>query len=199
MRIACLGDSITYGHGLPDLRERWTDLAARQTGHEFINCGLSGDTTAGMLIRCHEEVFPLSPDRVVLLGGTNDINTTGECRSACANMVSLIKHISQRGIGIIMGLPIPMFPEDITARPWDWERDNRRNAEACASLARWLRCYCEEKGIPVADFRSVFLCPDGSVRRDLLQDGIHPTEEGHRLMADVLCKLLDRADCEGER
>jgi len=199
MRIACLGDSITYGHGLPDLRERWTDLAARQTGHEFINCGLSGDTTAGMLIRCHEEVFPLTPDRVILLGGVNDIHITGEYRSACANMVSMIKHISRRGIGIIMGLPLPTYPEDIKGRPWDFERDNRRNAELCASLARWLKHHCADKGIPVADFRSAFLYPDGSVRRDLLQDGVHPTAEGHRVMAEVLCKLLEQEDRERSR
>ena len=31
---------------------------------------------------------------------------------------------------------------------------------------------------------------DGSVRRELFDDGIHPNEEGHRIMADVLIKEI---------
>ena len=47
MKILCMGDSITYGHGLTDLSQRWSDRVAACTGHTLINCGVSGDTTGG--------------------------------------------------------------------------------------------------------------------------------------------------------
>ena len=194
MRIACLGDSITYGYGLARLHDRWTDLAAAQSGHEFLNFGISGDMTGGMLVRLHFDVFPAEPDAVILLGGVNDINTMGEYRTALGNMVSMIKHSSGRGIRIIMGLPLPTVPDVIDFRMWDWDRDNYRNEDLCRDYSRWLRCYCEEKNIPIADFHSAFLDASGNVRRELFIDGLHPTEEGHRIMADVVCKVLAGMD-----
>lgn len=190
MRIVCLGDSITYGYGLTNRSDRWTDLVMARTGHELINCGVSGDTTAGMLLRCREDVLPLEPDAVILLGGTNDINITGEYRTACVNMVAILKQLAIRDIKPIMGLPLPMVAEDITARSWDWERDNYRNAAVCEQYVRWLTCYSEEKSMPIADFHGAFLQKDQVVCKELFQDGIHPTAEGHRRMADVLCALL---------
>lgn len=192
MKIVCLGDSITYGYGLANISDRWTDLVAARTGHELINCGVTGDTTAGMLLRCQVDVLPLKPDAVILLGGTNDINITGEYRTACVNTVAILKQLAIHDIQPIMGLPLPMAAEDITARSWDWERDNIHNAAVCAQYVRWLTCYSAEKSMPVADFHGAFLREDKVVRRELLQDGIHPTAEGHRLMADILCALLQK-------
>ena len=71
MKIICMGDSITYGYGLTELSQRWTDLAAERTGHTLVNCGVNGDTTGGMLARCQNQVFAQSPDAMVLLGGIN--------------------------------------------------------------------------------------------------------------------------------
>ena len=53
-----------------------------------------------------------------------------------------------------------------------------------------FRDFCAHKDLPLADFRSPFLHPDGAVRRELFQDGLHPTAAGHALMADVLCQVL---------
>ena len=69
MKIICMGDSITYGFGLPDLSKRWSDLVSARTGHTLINRGISGDTTGGMLARCQTQVFNQAPDAMVLLGG----------------------------------------------------------------------------------------------------------------------------------
>ena len=67
MKIICMGDSITYGHGLSDLSQRWSDLVSTRTGHTLVNRGVSGDTTGGMLARCQTQVFADPPDAVVLL------------------------------------------------------------------------------------------------------------------------------------
>lgn len=56
----------------------------------------------------------------------------------------------------------------------------------------WLKRYCTALGVPYIDFCADFLSPDGSTRSELLLDGLHPTPEGHRLMARQLSAQLKR-------
>lgn len=190
MKIICMGDSITYGFGLPDLSKRWSDLVAARTGHTLINRGVSGDTTGGMLARCQTQVFHQAPDAMVLLGGINDISITGQYRPVCANVVAICRQAELLSIPVILGVPLPIFPADMCSPEWDPEQDMARTAALGEQYAHWIRHYAADKHLPLADFRSPFLRPDGTADRSLFQDGLHPTEEGHRRMADVLCRVL---------
>ena len=190
MVVYCVGDSITQGATLTDLSQRWTDLCAAQTGHELINCGIGGDTTAGIMHRCHTKIFPQKPDAVLILGGTNDISFTWEYRPSCANVVSIVRNAQALGIKCIVGIPVPMAAQDLAFRPWDPERDHAHVAAQCSRYARWLTVYCRERSIPYVDFHTPFLNEDGSVRRELFSDGLHPNAMGHRIMADTLAQVL---------
>jgi len=77
-RVLCLGDSITFGWGLP-LSETWpelleTALSARLMGRrvEVINAGYPGYTTRQGLIWLDRELVRLEPDAVVVEFGFND-------------------------------------------------------------------------------------------------------------------------------
>ncbi len=191
MDIICMGDSITYGYGLPVLSDRWTDLTAIRTGHNLINCGVSGDTTGGMLARCQTQVFCKKPDALVFLGGINDISILGDDKPIRANVISIFRQASACGIPLILGLPLPVVPEDLGAPEWEPDRDNLEIAHICAGYADWIRQYAAANQIPLADFRSPFLLPDGQPNRALFQDGLHPTSDGHRRMAEVMCRVLE--------
>lgn len=80
MKIICLGDSLTAGCGLRR-GENWVELLREQTGDEWINAGVCGDTSTGILVRLQTEVLPQRPDEVLLMGGDNDIMLTGLRRS----------------------------------------------------------------------------------------------------------------------
>lgn len=192
MTIFCVGDSITYGATLTDLSARWTDLTAAQTGYNLVNCGIGGDTTAGIMLRCHTQVFPQKPDAVLILGGSNDISFTWDYKQACANVVSIVRNAQAQGIVCIVGIPVPMAAEDLAFRPWDPERDQAHIAMQCRRYAQWLTVYCRERNIPYVDFHTPFLNADGTVRRELLSDGLHPNAMGHRVMADTLCHTLPK-------
>ena len=192
MKIICMGDSITFGLGLEaDLSQRWTALVEEKMGVQMINRGISGDTTGGMLARGQTEVFPEQPDYLLILGGINDICLAGQYRIPCMNIAAMVKQADAKGVPVIMGLPLPIAPEDMHRMAWDVERDNVKNAGECEKLSWWLTNYCEERNISVVDFRSIFIRKDGSVRRELFQDGVHPTAEGHRLMAEQVCNVLE--------
>ncbi|MEN8122843.1 MAG: GDSL-type esterase/lipase family protein, partial [Bacteroidota bacterium] len=64
-RVVFMGNSITEG---------WSQICPEffNTGN-FINRGISGQTTSQMLIRFRPDVINLKPAVVVILAGTNDI------------------------------------------------------------------------------------------------------------------------------
>ena len=190
MKIICMGDSITYGFGLPDLSKRWSDLVSARTGHTLINRGVSGDPTGGRRARCQTQVFHHALVAMVLLGGINDISITGQYRPVCANVVAICRQAELLSIPVILGVPLPIFPADMCPPEWDPEQDMARTAALGEQYAHWIRHYAADKHLPLADFRSPFLRPDGTADRSLFQDGLHPTEEGHRRMADVQCRVL---------
>ena len=145
MKIICMGDSITFGLGLEaDLSQRWTALVEEKMGVQMINRGISGDTTGGMLARCQTEVFPEQPDYLLILGGINDICLAGQYRIPCMNIAAMVKQADAKGVPVIMGLPLPIAPEDMHRMAWDVERDNVKNAGECEKLSWWLTNYCEE-------------------------------------------------------
>lgn len=192
MKIYCVGDSITWGATLEeDISRRWTDLVVAETEHEVINCGLNGDTTTGMLMRCHTQLFPQKPDLILFLGGTNDICHTWEYRQACANIVSVVLNAREQGIPVMVGIPLPIVARRLLPRPWAPDRDADFIAGQFEAYARWLEVWCRERDVPAVDFHRPFLREDGSVREELFSDALHPNAAGHRLMADVLCRALE--------
>lgn len=191
MKIMCMGDSITYGTGLPDLSQRWSNLVAARTGYTLVNLGIGGDATGGMLARCQTQVFANGPDVLHLLGGTNDICFTYDYHQAFANIVSMIRHAQTFEIPIMVGIPIPFIPERFAKQEWFADRDNEYITRQCERLAQVLCAFCTAQEIPFIDYRNAFLNEDGSVRTELYTDALHPNATGHAVMAEVLCRRLE--------
>ena len=191
MKIMCMGDSITYGNGLLDLSDRWSDIVAARTGHTMVNLGIGGDATGGMLARCQTQIFAKDPDVMHLLGGTNDICFTYDYHQAFCNIVSMIRHAQTFGIPILIGIPIPFVPERFNKQPWFADRDNDYISDQCEKLAQVLRAFCAGRDIPYIDYRSAFLNEDGTVKKEYYTDALHPNAKGHAAMAEVLCKRLE--------
>ncbi len=192
MKIICMGDSITYGFGLSDLNMRWSNLVSQRTGHTLVNCGVSGDTSTGMLARCQRQVFGQQADALIFLGGINDISILGKNHSVYANVISIVRQAQAEAIPVILGAPLPVVSEVLSAPIWDPDRDSEELAQLCGKYADWMHLYAQANQLPMIDFRTPFLLPDGRVNSFLFQDGVHPTEEGHRLMADAACQTLEK-------
>lgn len=190
MKIICMGDSLTYGAGLVDLSQRWSDLVANKTGHTIINMGINGDTTAGMLVRCHQDVFPQKPDLMIIMGGTNDLCFTWEYRQATSNLTTIILHARAHDIPVLVGIPTPIDPEVLPVREWNNDRDNQYIAAQCEKYADWIRRYCHSSNIPIVDFRKAFFSSNGTLLTHYFSDGLHPNSLGHQAMAEVLCQTL---------
>ena len=180
MKIICLGDSITAPFTLPADR-MWVSLLDRETGDEWINAGICGDTTGGMLARLSAEVLPARPDAVFLMGGGNDMLLTASFEQPMLNTMALVHECVSRGVRPFLGIA-----PAITGVPQAWRPVTRwREApEVSRAYAEWLRTFGRTFGLRTVDFAAAFDAHAGEILYQ--SDGLHPNAAGNRLMADTV-------------
>lgn len=179
-RIVALGDSLTAGLGLaaqqayPALLQNRVDEA--HLDYDVVNAGVSGDTSAGGLSRLNWALDGDVRVLIVALGGNDGLRglPASELRQ---NLSTIIERAQARHIDVVLaGMEAPPnFGQEYTLE--------------------FRRVYPE-----VAKKYNVKLLPfllDRVAGKEALnqRDGIHPTAEGARLVADnvwsVLKPLLD--------
>jgi len=189
MKIVCLGDSLTFGYEVPR-KDNWVSLAGAAGEDEFINRGVNGDSTGGMLARFHPEVLELAPAAVIIMGGCNDIMTSGTDKGARANLAALAHQAAGRAILPIVAAPPPF---DVAHVREDWVRltDFHRALHCLVAYVDWLRMFASVFNITLIDFYRLFLPePSRGLDPDLYIDGLHPSPQGHKLMAAEVLRVL---------
>jgi len=175
LRIVLLGDSITEG---------WPARAGLWDAH-FVNRGISGQTTPQMLLRLRPDVIALSPRTLVVLAGTNDIagNTGPETDEQIeGNLASIAELGRVHGMRVLLCSILP-------TRAYPWTPGVKPAARVLA-INRWMREFAASKGFEYVDYHSAMTEPDGGLRADLGDDGVHPNERGYSIMARLLREAL---------
>ena len=186
MKIVCLGDSLTYGYGVPR-RDCWVSLAAEMTGHTIVNKGVNGDTAGGMLARFRRDVAEEAPRLLFVMGGGNDILFSGTDAQARADMAALVHQALALGLKVLLGLPAPAYPSLLPA-PWRELADFQALEPVRAAYRDWLIRSARTFRIGTVDFSlPAFAPPRGEA---LYLDGLHLGREGHRLMAAAFAAAL---------
>lgn len=186
MKIVCLGDSLTCGYGVPR-RDCWVSLAAEATGHTLVNRGINGDTTGGMLARFGRDVLGEQPDRVLLMGGANDIIFGGSDAPARLNLTAMANQAVANRIRPMIGLPTPVYAEGIP-EPWLSVTGYQSLLPIFSAYRDWLVRFAGIFGFKTVDFTVPGLLPPEGHTHYL--DGLHPDKEGHRLMAEAVIAAL---------
>jgi len=190
-RVACVGDSITYGSGIADrARDSYPAQLERilkeyDTSWEVDNFGVSGATllTRGDLpyIRqgAYSSALASNPDIVIIKLGTNDSKPQNwQYRDEyIPNYVAMIDAFralpSHPEVWICK--PVPAFYVNFSIRPTVIHDEILPMIDEIAAL----------KDTPVFDLYTA-LEPHG----DLFPDGIHPNAEGAGLMAEFIAPFL---------
>lgn len=182
-----LGDSITRGYGVSS-GEGWVELLHRGKN---INHGIDGDTTAGMLRRFSAHVVREQPERVVIMGGVNDLSEGERLGAVIDRLQTMYDRAAMRGIAVVPAICVmpdyDMLLENDWAPYYPGIRTLPQNLE---QLADWIRGYAKENGWLCLDFAREFpkYTADGYQR--YFSDGIHPNERGHAIMARIARPLL---------
>ena len=176
MRLVCLGDSLTEGHGI-DSDACWVSLLRACSHIETYNSGISGDTTTGMIGRFKSSVIDYDPTHVIIMGGTNDIFHGLDINFIISNIRAMTRQARHKSIQSIIGIPPSAI--EFEGSSGDTLMLNEYYNSQVKKLDKFrerLRIWCVEDNQPIIDFGS------GLVADAFLGDGLHPNDKGHRIM-----------------
>ncbi|HEX2055833.1 MAG TPA: arylesterase [Nitrospiraceae bacterium] len=175
-KIVAFGDSLTAGFGVapqdtyPAQLQRRLDAAGYR--YLIVNAGVSGDTTAGGVRRV-SWILNADPYMVILELGGNDGLRGLNLDQTRANLETIITRLKQAGVvTVLAGMKLPV----------NYGADYRARFE---SMYRDLAVH---HGLLLIPF---FLEGVGGDHRLNQPDGIHPTGEGYRIVADSVFRALE--------
>jgi len=182
--IVALGDSLTYGWMvgkgyLAFLKEMLLE-AYPGNGLSLMNQGIPGDTARGGLHRLRRDVLSYDPDCVLLQFALNDAfcgETPEGFGKTMEEIIRAIEEESEAEIALITSVCLGGDRENLFIEKYYSELERLSRTYRC-SLARvhetWKRKI--SGGVPFS--------------RLVQSDGVHPTSEGYRYMAEAVMDLF---------
>lgn len=173
--IVFFGDSLTAGYGV-EVERAYPALVEenfRKHGIEakIVNAGVSGDTTSGGLRRL-PWLLKQKPSWVVVALGANDMLRGITPSEAEKNLGAIIAGIKRSGArAVLFGM---------RATP-NLGAEYRKNYDALFARV------AKREDVPFLDF---FISDVAGQSAFNQADGTHPTDEGHRRVADRVTKFL---------
>ncbi len=179
-RVVFMGNSITDG---------WINAdSSFFAGKNYIDRGISGQTTPQMLIRFRPDVIDLKPAVVVILAGINDIaGNTGimTIEETFGNIVSMSQLAKASNIKVVISSVLPAYDF-----PW---RPGMQPAEKVVKLNAMLKAYAAKNDIVYLDYFSPMKDERNGLPANLSKDGVHPTLEGYKIMEPLAEKAIAEA------
>lgn len=176
--IVIIGDSLTKGHGVSpeDAFPNVLEEMLRENGYEdirVVNAGISGSTTSGGLKRL-EWVMQNSPQIVIIALGANDGLKGKPVEVIHANLDDMIRYAKEKETKVILaGMRVPP----------NYGTEYREKYEKIfIDLA-------EEHKLPFIPF---LLEGVAGIRALNLADGIHPNEDGHKIIAKTVYNYVEQ-------
>jgi len=188
-RVVFMGDSIT---------DNWSHdgMGGFFPGKPYINRGISGQTTPQMLVRFRPDVIDLKPKVVVILAGTNDIaGNTGpmSLENIEENLASMSELARAHDIRTVLASLLPVGDESLDQNHKPRIQTQRRPPAQIAALNTWIRRYVKENGHTFLDYYGALLSPQGTIRGELTDDGLHPNAQGYKVMGPLAEKAIAEA------
>ena len=140
----------------------------------FINKGVNGDLTSGMLLRFRQDVMQLNPNFVIILGGTNDIGWGVPVEEIFSNL-KRIYELAQKNQSTPISCTVPSI------LGWDEGIPSRMQ------LNQLIKHYCHEKRVLCADLFMKTCDPQTKrLRFEYSSDGLHLNVLGYQKMAEAI-------------
>lgn len=175
-KLIVLGDSITEGYGVaketayPSVLEKKLHAAGKKDW-TIINSGVSGSTTASAISRM-KWLFKSRPEAVLLVLGANDGLRGLKIEDSQKNLAQAIEYSQKQNVRVILGglyMP-PNYGKAYTDQ-------FKKMYETLATKYKLT-------------FIPFILDKVGGNPKYNLADGIHPNEEGHKIIAENIFSVL---------
>lgn len=169
------GDSISL----------WFPPDVLPSGEFWLNQGISGETSAGLLDRL--ELFAdTHPDRIFVMIGINDLIRGMRPATVIANQRAIIRALKQQhpDADIVVQSILPHSSDQAT-----WEGRDRLlhipNTQI-QSINQDLEAIAQEEGVNYLDLYPLFTDETGRLDRHLTTDGLHLSNQGYWVWRSAL-------------
>lgn len=191
LTFVALGDSLTAGyvpyapmnpmdHVFPYTAYLDNAVIAEQSrrGWEHVHCtfvnkGVNGDSTKGMLSRFDSEVASLGPNYVIVWAGINDLFLGFPLDEIIGRLQQIYSKAREHGIE-----PIACTVTSITRESPVVPR--------IVGLNDLINEYCAENSVPLAGLFSALSDRSGLLLENFSSDGVHLNADGNRRVADTI-------------
>ncbi len=190
VRVACLGDSITYGHGIADREnDTYPGIIGKQlgSGYDVRNFGVCGATMMNgtdmpyINEQEYRNALEFNPHLVILMLGTNDskpYNWTdrSKFKADMKAMIDTLRSLPARPeIWLMLPTPVTSHAFFIDGGIIDSE------------IVPGIRELAQEESLPIVDLNTPF-----QGKEQYFMDTVHPTEQGDSIIADIVMNTVFR-------
>lgn len=184
VRVACVGDSITYGHGIKDrLHDAYPGVLSTMLGEKYDvrNFGVSGTTTMMgtdmpyMNEQAYKDALEFNPQIVTIKLGTNDSkpynwNGNGHFKKDLKTLIDSFRALPSKP-KIWLCLPVPAY-----GHAWSINDSVIYNG-----VIPYIKQVAQEENLPLIDLNTPF-----QGKRQYFPDTIHPNEDGEKMIAEII-------------
>lgn len=179
-RVVFMGNSITEG---------WVRLKPEFFKvNPYIGRGISGQTTAQMLLRFRPDVINLQPKVVVIQAGTNDIAANrgpATLEEIAGNIFSMAELAKTNGIKVVLASVLP-------ASSYAW-RPAIYPADKIIELNKKIKAYAEKNKLVYLNYYPAMVDGNKGLKKEYGRDSVHPNIEGYKVMEALVVKAIEKA------
>jgi lysophospholipase L1-like esterase len=213
--VVAFGTSTTARR--PGVENVYADLLRKELPKHglparVINQGVPADRTTQAVVRLDSDVRAYDPDVVILLFGLND-SAVDVWRNATEprvplevyrkNLTNIVRVLKADGAVPLLATPQPMHwtaklkglyagPPYNDQSPYDVDDPLGLNA-TLVDYVQVVREIADAEGVTLVDIHQEFMdyhLGEGRHLSDLLLDGMHPNDKGHRIIADAFLPAI---------
>jgi lysophospholipase L1-like esterase len=151
----------------------------------YVNRGISGQTTPQMLLRFRQDVIDLKPAAVVILAGINDIaENTGPIplTTTMGNIASMAELAGVHHIKVILCSVLP-------TNHFSW-RSSIYPADKVIALNAMIKAYAQQHRLTYVNFYDPMVDGEKGLQTQYTLDGVHPNITGYTLMGQLVDKAI---------
>ena len=175
VKLVMLGDSITEAGG--DWNERLGTAGIR-------NSGQGGYATGQMLWLLDDAVLDAEPQRVLLMGGINDLSIGVEPEQLYANVETIVARLQAAGVEPVLQSTL-------------YQRQNPGTYDTITAHNQRLQALAAREGLTYLDLNAVLSDADG-LKAEYTTDNTHLTDAGYAAWASVLREYLAQHPINGQ-
>ena len=177
-KIVFMGDSITEG---------WTQMNPLfLLNKNYINRGISGQTTPQMLIRFKPDVIDLNPNAVIILAGTNDIaGNTGpsSIKMITDNIFSMSDLALKNNIKVAISSILPVFK-------YPWNENIIDPFKTIITINDILKKYALNNNLFYIDYYSSLVDSRPGLKSKYTTDEVHLNKEGYMVISKIVKNFI---------